>query len=44
MLIVMLVMLVLLTVTVCLYPALSVHNILSFTSTVIPWKPYHLGP
>ena len=44
MIIVTVVMLILLTVTVCVYPALSVHNNLSFTSTVIPWKAQHLGP
>lgn len=38
------VMLTPLTVTACVYPALSVHSILSFTSTVIPRRSHHLGP
>lgn len=44
MVIVTVAMLMLLIVTACVYPALSVHNILSFTSTVIPWNSHHLGP
>lgn len=44
MVIVTVAMLMLLIVTGCVYPALSVHNILSFTSTVIPWNSHHLGP